>query len=329
MIGRREFITLLGGAAVAWPAAAGAQQPALPVVGLLYGVSAAEWVNNLAGFRRGLNDAGFFEGRNVAIEYRWADGHFDRLPAMAADLVGRKVSVILVGGSTLGVRAALAATQSTPIVFTTGTNPVAMGFVASFARPGANATGITLFNGELVPKRLELLHEVVPTASKIALLVNSSDPAISQVDIQGAQAAARRLGFEIIVVDARSESEIDQAFAIAVQQAAAALYVGSDSLFSNRRAQIAALSLRHALPAISEQREAAAAGQLMSYGSDSAVLYRQAGVYVGRILKGEKPADLPVVQPTKFELVINLKTAKALGLTVPPSILLRADEVIE
>jgi putative ABC transport system substrate-binding protein len=326
---RREFITLLGGAAAACPVAARAQQPALPVIGTLYPVSAAEWAGNMAGFRRGLSETGFVEGRNVAIESRWADGHFDRLPAMAADLISRKVAVILVGANTVGVRATMAATQTIPIVFTTGADPVATGLVASLSRPGGNATGFTVLSNELLPKKLDLLHEMIPTATKVALLVNPNNPVSSQADIQVMQPAARRLGLEIFVVNAGSESEIDLAFATAVQRRAAVLLEGSDAFVGSRPEQIAALGLRHALPTVSSFREAAAAGQLMSYGLNLSDMYRQAGVYVGRILKGEKPADLPVMQPTKFEFVINLETAKALGLTVPSSLLAIADEVIE
>jgi putative tryptophan/tyrosine transport system substrate-binding protein len=325
---RREFITLLGGTAT-WPLTARAQQIAMPVIGSLYGVSAAEWAEPMTGFRRGLSESGFVEGRNVAIEYRWADGQFDRMPAMAADLVSRKVAVILVGGNLDGVRAAIAATQTIPIVFTTASNPVATGLVASLNRPGANATGVTVIAAELGPKRLELLHEVLPTAKKIALLVNPKVPRVLQDDIQDAQAAAGGLGLEIIVVKGGSEDEIETAFATATQQRASALQVGDDAFLDSRRAQIAALGLRYALPTIALTRRAVAAGSLMSYGSNQMDVYRQAGIYVGRILKGEKPADLPVLQPTKFELVINLKTAKALGLTVPAMLLARADEVIE
>jgi putative ABC transport system substrate-binding protein len=325
---RRQFITLLGGAA-AWSAAARAQQAAVPVIGSLYGVSASEWAEPMTGFRRGLSESGFVEGRNVTIEYRWAEGQFNRMPAMATDLVSRKVAVMLVGGSLDGVRAAMAATQTIPIVFTTASNPVATGLVASLNRPGGNATGVTMMAGELVPKRLELLHELLPTAKKIALLVNPAIPRVLQDDVQGARAAARGLGLEIIVVEGGSEYEIEIAFAAAAQQRASALQVGDDAFLESRRAQIAALGLRHALPTIALTPRAVADGSLMSYGSNQADVYRQAGIYVGRILKGEKPADLPVLQPTKFELVINLKTAKTLGLTVPPLMLTRADEVIE
>jgi len=327
---RREFITLLGGAAAAgWPLVARAQQPAkLPTIGYLNGVSAAEWARPMAGFHRGLGEMGFVEGRNVAIEYRWAEGRFDRMPAMAGDLIGRKVAVILVGGHLAGVRNVMAATQTIPIVFTTNSDPVAAGVVTSLSRPGGNVTGVTGLGGELGPKRLELLHEMLPTATKLAMLVNPSNPVTTQDAIQAAQTGARRLGLEIVVVSARTENEIETAFAAAVQQRAAGL-LGTDAYFESRRDQIAALGLRHALPTMLGSRASVAAGTLMSYGASIADFYRQAGVYVGRILKGEKPADLPVIQPTKFELIINLKTAKALGLTIPESFLLRADEVIE
>jgi putative ABC transport system substrate-binding protein len=328
-IGRREFITLLGGAAAGWPIAALAQQPTMPVIGSVYGVAEAEWAEPMTGFRRGLSESGFVEGRDVAIEYRWADGQFDRMPAMAADLVSRKVAVILVGGNLDGVRAAMAATQTIPIVFTTASDPVATGLVASLNRPSSNATGVTVFAGELGPKRLELLHELLPTAKKIALLVNPKVPRVLQDDIKAAQTAARRFGLEIIVVEGGREDEIESAFATAAQQRASALQVGDDAFLDSRRAQIAALGLRHALPTVALTRRAVAAGSLMSYGSNQMDVYRQAGIYVGRILKGEKPANLPVLQPTKFELAINLKTAKALGVEIPAMLLARADEIIE
>ena len=328
MIGRREFISLLGAATAMWPLSARAQQPGMPVIGSLFGVAAAEWAAPMGGFRRGLGETGFVEGRNVAIEYRWAEGQYVQMPAMAADLVGRKVAVILVGGYLPGVRAALAATQTIPIVFTTGADPIANGLVASLNRPGGNATGVTFIGGELVPKQLELLHEVVPNSTRIAVLVNPANPVTSRDVMQGAQTASRRRGLDIIVVNASTENEIETAFATVVQQRAAALLF-DDAYFFSRREQIAALGLRHALPTIGGQREAVAAGTLMSYGASIPDSYRHAGVYVGRILKGEKPSDLPVLQPTKFELVVNLKTAKAIGLTIPESFLLRADEVIE
>jgi putative ABC transport system substrate-binding protein len=302
----------------------------MQVVGMLYGVSAAEWAVYMVGFRRGLSEGGFVEGRNVTIEYRWAEGQLARMPVMAADLVARKVAVILAGGSNIGVRAAMAATQTIPIVFTTTVDPIAAGYVASLNRPGGNVTGITLIQIELVSKRLELLHEVLPAATRVAVIVDPADNQVSaQETIQRAQAAARRLGLEIIIFNCDSENEIEAAFASAVQQRAAAVFVGNNAFLDNRREQIAALALRHALPTMGGSREAVAAGALMSFATDQVDMYRQAGVYVGRILKGEKPADLPVMQPTKFELVINLKTAKAIGLTIPESFLLRADEVIE
>jgi putative tryptophan/tyrosine transport system substrate-binding protein len=326
-IRRRAFIAALISAA-AWPLAARSQQPTMPVIGSLYGVSAVEWAGPMGAFRRGLSEAGFAEGENVAIEYRWAEGHFDRMPAMAADLVSQKVRVILVGGNLDGVRATMAATQTIPIVFTTASDPIATGLVATLNRPGGNVTGLTVFAAELGPKRLELLHELLPTASKIALLVNPHVALNSRNDIQSAEAAARRLGLKIIVLEASSENEIERAFAVAAQQAYA-VQVGTDAFFDSQREQVAALGLRYAVPTMALTRRAVAAGSLLSYGADQADVYRQAGIYVGRILKGERPADLPVLQPSKFELAINLKTAKALGLAVPPQLLARADEVIE
>jgi putative ABC transport system substrate-binding protein len=324
---RRKFISLMG-AAAAWPLAARAQQ-SMPVVGVLYGVSAAEWVENFSGFRRGLSEAGFVEGRNVAIEYRWAEGQLDRMPWMAADLIGRRVAVILTGGNTAGVRALIAATQTIPIVFTSGADPVAAGLVGSLNRPGGNATGVTMATSELIPKKLELLHELVPAAKKIAVLVNPNNRVTFEADVSGTQAAAQRLGLEIVVVSGSTENEIETAFASTVQQGAGAVFVGADAVVQIRRQQIAALALRHALPTMSSESVDVRAGQLMSYGTNQGDMYRQAGVYVGRILKGEKAGDLPVMQPTKFALVVNLKTAKAIGLTIPEAFLLRADEVIE
>jgi ABC-type uncharacterized transport system substrate-binding protein len=331
---RREFVTLFGGAAVAWPLAARAQQPHLPmgipssgtrhpVIGVLYDALAAEY-----GFRRGLSEMDFVEGRNVAVDYRSA-GQFDRLPAMAADLVGHSVAIIVSFDSDPATRAAMAATQTIPIVFTTAGSPVQLGFVASLNRPGGNITGITTFGEELLPKRLELLRELLPKASRIALLLNPNSPATSQVEIERARFAARSLGLEIIVAGASTENEVERALAAVAQQRATAILVASDVFLSSRREYIAVLALRHALPTISNDRIAVVAGQLMSYGSNSDEMYQLAGTYVGRILKGEKPADLPVMQPTKFELAVNLRTAKALGLDVPPMLLARADAVIE
>jgi len=326
---RREFITLLGGAVATWPLAARAQQP-LPVVGTLYGVSAALWAGNMAEFRRGLAETGFEEGRNVIIESRWADGHFERKPALAADLVSRKVAVILVGGGIEGVRATIQAAQTIPIVFTTGTDPVAAGLVASINRPGGNATGLTNLAVELAAKRLDLMHEALPKAGKVALLLNRNNPVVSQGEFQAMQSAARGLGLELVILNVGSDQDLEPAFANAVEQRAVALMVGADAFFSGREPQIAALALRHRLPTMVGGRlQVRPTGVLMGYGTESTDLYRQAGIYVGRILKGARPADLPIVHPTKFNLVINLNTAKALGLTVPPSLLAIADEVIE
>jgi putative tryptophan/tyrosine transport system substrate-binding protein len=323
MIKRRHFIKLLGGAAAAWPLAARAQQ-AMPVIGALITPSQAEWADRMVEFRRGLSNAGFVEGRNVLVEYRWADNQLDRVPALLVDLVGRRVAVIFVTGGVSAVPAAKAATQTIPIVFTTGSDPVAAGLVASLNRPGGNATGVSGFSGVLGGKRLELLHEALPTVTKIALLEYPLS-----AETQDVQAAAHRLGLEIIVLSVSTEDEIDRAFATVVQLQIGALFLGNNLFFTSRREQIAALALRNVIPTMSAGREDVAAGQLMGYGANSADVYRQAGVYVGRILKGEKPADLPVILPTKFELVINLKTAKAIGLTIPESFLLRADELIE
>jgi putative ABC transport system substrate-binding protein len=322
---RRAFITLLGGGAIAWPLVTRAQQPAMPVIGALITSSAAEWADRLVAFRHGLNDAGFIEGQNVSVDYREANNQLDRVPALLADFVGRKVAVIFVTGeSIVAVPAAEAMTRTIPIVFTTGSDPVAAGLVASLNRPGGNATGVTAFVGPLGGKRLELLHEAIPDVTKIALLeypVNS--------ETRDVQAAARDLGLDLIVFRAGTESEIDRAFATIVQRQAGALFLGNNAFFISRREQIAALALRNAMPTMSADRDSVAAGELMGYSPNVAEVYRQAGVYVGRILKGEKPGDLPVMLPTKFQLVINLKTAKALGLTISESFLLRADELIE
>jgi ABC-type uncharacterized transport system substrate-binding protein len=327
-VNRRQFITVLGGTA-AWPLAARAQQGAMPVIGVLHGVSAAQWTDRMAGFHRGLGEAGLAEGRNVAIDYRWAEGQFDRLPAMAADLVSRKVAVISAGAPDVAVRAAMAATKSIPIVFVTASDPVGAGFVPSLGRPEGNVTGITLIGTELVAKRLELLHELLPAATRIAVLVNPNNPGLTRDNIEQSEAAVRRLGLEMVVIKAGTESEIESAVVAAVQQQANALIVGNDAYLSSRSRQIAFFALRHALATMSDSRETVAAGVLMSYGPNQADSFRQAGLYVGRIIQGEKSADLPVLQPTKFELVINLTTAKAIGLKIPESFLLRADEVIE
>jgi putative tryptophan/tyrosine transport system substrate-binding protein len=325
---RREFIALFGSAAATWPLAARAQQSA-PLIGVLHGVSAAQWIDRMVGFHRGLGEAGFVEGRNVKVEYRWAEGQFDRLPAMAADLVDRKVAVICAGAGDVAIRAAIAATQTTPIVFTTASDPVRAGFVASLGRPGGNVTGATFMGVELVAKRLELLHEILPGNTRIALLVNPNNPGLMQDNIELSKTAVQRLGLEMVIVKAGSESEIESAVGAAVQQQAKALSIGNDAYLSSRSRQIAFFALRHGLPTMSESRDGVAAGLLVSYGPNQAETFRRAGLYMGRILKGEKPADLPVIQPTNFELFINLTTAKALGLQIPGQLLGRADELIE
>jgi putative tryptophan/tyrosine transport system substrate-binding protein len=323
---RREFFTLLGGAAAAWPLVARAQQP--PVVGFLSIATASSYAHLVAGFRRGLEENGFVEGRNMAIEYRWADGKYERLASLAADLVAQQVAVIVTSGGDNPALAAKAATRTTPIVFNAGDDPVKIGLVASLAHPGGNVTGVNIFTIELVEKRLGLLLDVVPAASSIAVLTNPNfAPAVSNA--RAAQLAAGRVGKSVALFEARTASEIDTAFVQMTQERPGALLVGSDPFFNSRREQIAELAARHAIPAIYEWREFAQAGGLMSYGTDLVEAYRLQGVYAGRILKGEKPADLPVVQLSKFALVINLKTANALGLSIAPGVLAIADEVIE
>jgi ABC-type uncharacterized transport system substrate-binding protein len=321
---RREFITLLGGA-VAWPLSTHAQQAGLPVVGLLSGTHRDD--RELVALGKGLKEAGYIEGRNVAIKYRSAGGEFDRLPALAAELVSDPVAVIVALAPPAAV-AAKAATSTIPIVFTTGTDPVDLGLVSSFNRPGGNVTGVNFFVTTLAPKRLELLRELVPSATVIGFLSNPKNPA-SHFETRNVQAAARALGLELPVVNATAEGDIEAAFASFVQQRVNAVIVGSDSLFTMRRGQLVRLVARHAIPTSYHLREFVAAGGLMSYGPNISDAYRQVGIYAGRILKGEKPAELPVMQSTKFEFVINLKTAKALGLEVPTSVLATADEVIE
>jgi putative ABC transport system substrate-binding protein len=327
---RREFITLFGSAAAAWPLAAHAQQrSAMPVVGLLHPGRPDSYTQPLAAFQKGLNELGFVDGQNLAIEYRWAGTEYERFPSLAADLVRRQVNVVVVLASTPGTLAAKAATTTIPIVFGVGGDPVALGLVASLNRPGGNMTGVTLLNVAALPKRLGLLHELVPAAAAIALLVNPSNPLQTDAETRELQTAARALGLELHILNASSDGEFDAAFATLLQLGAKALVVQSDPLFTTRRDRLVALAARHAIPAIYGRREIAEAGGLMSYANDFADSYRQAGIYCGRILKGEKPADLPVIQPTKFEFVINLKTARTLGLTVPPGVLAIADEVIE
>jgi ABC-type uncharacterized transport system substrate-binding protein len=326
-IKRREFITLLGGAAMAWPLAARAQQPPMPVVGFLSSGSADLLADRVRAFRLGLSEIGHVEGRNIAIEYRWAEGENDRLSGLAADLVRRQVTVIAAAGG-LSARAAKAATTTVPIVFWIEGDPVEVRLVASLNRPGGNLTGVTTLGAELGAKRLELLHEVIPTAIVIAVLVDPSTLTAATLS-KDLQAAARSLGLQLLVLHANSERDFATSFATLIQQRAGGLVIGPGPLFFSRSEELAALALRHGVPSIFQSREFAAAGGLMSYGGSATDSYRQVGAYTGRILKGEKPADLPVQQATKVDLLINLKTAKALGLEVPPTLLARADEVIE
>jgi putative tryptophan/tyrosine transport system substrate-binding protein len=326
---RREFITLVGGTALAWPLAAGAQQAAMPVVGFVGSDSPDRWTTFVRAFHQGLREVGYVEGRNVAIEYRWAEGQNDRLSGLVADLLRRPVSMLAVPGSTPAALAAKAASTTVPIVFAIAADPVQLGLVASLNRPGGNATGVVTLNVEIAPKRLELLHELLPTATSFALLVNPANPALAEPVSERVQAAARTLGMKLHVLHASSETELDAVLATVARLQAAGLVVAPDPFFNSRIEQLAALTSGQALPTVYQWREFTAAGGLLSYGSSITDVYRQAGVYTGRILKGEKPADLPVEQMTKVELFINLKTAKALGITMPTSILVRADEVIE
>ena len=326
-IGRRQFISTLGGVAVAWPLVARAQQAALPVVGFLNSASASSSEHPVQAFRDGLGEAGYVEGRNVAIEYRWAEGQIDRLPSLAADLVQRQVAVIATSGGDVSARAAKAATSSIPIVSTIGGDPVNEGLVASFNRPGGNLTGATLF-AYSAAKRLELLHELIPKAVTIMALFDPSDPVVV-LDRESLQAASETLGLQLRFANAGTVSELEAAFETVALDRPDGLFVGSNPFFNRQRDQIVGLAAHYAIPTIYAFREFPAAGGLISYGTPLADTYRQVGIYAGRILKGESPADLPVVQPTKFELVINLKTAKTLGITVPNSLLATADEVIE
>jgi ABC-type uncharacterized transport system substrate-binding protein len=326
---RREFITLIGGAAVAWPLAARAQQQTMPVIGFLHSGSAETQQKLLAPFRQGLAEAGYVEGKNLAVDYRWADGRYERLPELAADLVHRNVDVIAVPSSTPAALAAKAASSAIPIVFAVGDDPVKLGLVASLARPGGNATGINFFIAELTAKRLGLLRELVPAARRVAVLVNPADPVRTETIVNDVGAAARVLGLQVQALNASTIREIDEAFTGLARERMDALFAAPDSFFNDRRVQLALLAARHAVPAAYSVRDYVEVGGLMSYGTNLAYSNRQVGVYTGLILKGAKPADLPVQQPTQFELAINLSAAKTIGLDMPPSILARADEVVE
>ena len=325
---RREFITLLGGAAVAWPLAARAQQPAMPVIGFLSSLSPLELIFVMPAFHQGLNEVGFVEGRNIGIEYRWAEGHYERLPELAVDLVRRQVAVIAAISGTPAALAAKAATTTIPIVFAIGGDPVAPGLVTNISHPGGNITGVSFYTAPVVTKRLELARELVPPGTMIGVFVNPDNPP-SVTEAKTLQAAAAALGQPIKIFNASTEGHIDVAFADIAQQKIGAVIVSSDPLFFIERNKLVVLQARYALPTIFADREQVEAGGLISYGASRPDAYRQAGNYIGRVVKGENPGDLPVVLPTKFTLLINLKTAKALGLSLPPSLLARADEVIE
>jgi putative ABC transport system substrate-binding protein len=326
---RREVITLLGGSAVFWPLAAHTQQPARPVIGFLHSASPGPYAAYVASFQKGLNEAGYVDGQNVTVEYRWAEGRFDRLSELAAELVGRRVDAIATPGNTSAAVAAKAATATIPIIFGVSDDPVKFGLVASLSHPGGNATGINFLTSELVEKRFGLLRELVPNATRVSVLVNPANTANAETTIKQVKAAGRSLGMQIHVVNATSSGEIDAAFTILERDRPDALFVSPDAVFNGLRVQLAILAMRNRIPSVFSVREYVEAGGLMSYGTDIADMFRQVGVYTGRILKGEKPADLPVIQPTKLELAINLNTAKALGINVPPMLLARADKVIE
>ena len=325
---RREFISMFGVVAAVWPRVARGQHAATPVIGFLSNRSAEDSVRVVIAFRQGLNDGGYTDGQNVAIEYRWAEGHYDRLPSLAAELVARPVAAIVTAGGSGTANAAKAATSKIPTVFIVGTDPVEDGLVSSLARPGGNITGVTLVTSELGAKRLGLLREVIPTAGVIGVMLNPSNPGAPRVS-KAVEAAARSLRQKIVLLSVKDDRELDGAFAVFAKRQASALVMMPDPFFNTQRDRIIALAARHAVPTIYDSREFAVAGGLMSYGTNYTEVYRQAGIYAARVLRGAKPADLPVVQPTKFELAINLKTAKALGLTVPNSLQLLADEVIE
>ena len=326
---RRDFITLLGGAAVAWPLAARAQQPSMPVIGYLSARTPRDSVEVLAEFRRGLAETGFVEGQNLAIEYRWLEGRYNLLPEMIGDLVRRQVAVIAIPNTTSSVLAAKAATQTIPIVFNIGSDPVAVGLVATLSHPGKNVTGIAMLQTAVTAKRLELLRELVPTARSIAFLVNPGNPGFANAETKEVQEAARVLGVDLLILNAGNPSEIDAAFTTIVEQQVGALLVGGDVFYISRTGQLVMLAARYALPTIYAYLEQGAAGGLMCYGAGLASTQRSVGIYTGRILKGEKPGGLPVQQVTKLQLIINMKTAKTLGLGVPEPLLARADEVIE
>ncbi len=328
-IGRRQFISALSGATLAWPLAARAQQPAMPVVGFISPPSADTFVREMTVFRRGLNETGYVEGQNVTVEYHWLEGHYDRLPALTADLVRRQVAVIAVPGNATVALAAKAATATIPIVFGVGEDPVRLGLVASLARPGGNATGINFFFNEVVAKRLRLLHDLVPKAVRVAVLVNPANASTIKTTLRDVQEVAPTMGLQIQIVNATTIGEIDAAFATLLRERPDALFVAADGFFTSRSVQFATLTARDKIPAAYANRDIVAAGGLMSYGTDLADVFHQVGIYTGSILKGAKPADLPVLQSTKFVFAINLQTARALGIDVPPGVLSIADEVFE